>query len=48
MHQVVVEELIIVWVQLRKEGMTQELEAVCSLGRILNKAPIIYKVKELW
>ena len=48
MHQIVIEQLIIVWVQLRKEGMTQQFEAISPLGRIFDKAPIVNKIKELW
>lgn len=48
MHQVVIEELVIVWVQLRKERMTQQFEAICPLCRVFDEASIINKVKELW
>lgn len=48
MHQIVIEQVVIVWVQLRKEGMTQQFEAICPLCRVFDEAPIINKVKELW
>ena len=46
-HQVVVEQVVLVRVQLRQERMRKKIITVSALRRVLDEAFIVYEVEEV-